>query len=117
MSAARGPNVKVRVLARAQDSDKEKLRSSLGQAIMVERPNVKVWRGMPLGKSSVCARRLPEDGVRRQAPHRVWHTYQSAPGAPLRMESDVKPGTMFVFGVEFSRCAHHEPHEKHERAN
>lgn len=26
----------------AQDSDKDKLRSSLGQAIMVERPNVKV---------------------------------------------------------------------------
>jgi len=46
-----------RVLACAQDSDKEKLRSSLGQAIMVERPNVKVRRSTPLAQSSVCARR------------------------------------------------------------
>jgi hypothetical protein len=43
------------VLACAQDSDKEKLRSSLGQAIMVERPNVKVRRSTLLGSFVVCA--------------------------------------------------------------
>lgn len=48
------------MLAGAQDSEKDKLRSSLGQAIMVERPNVKVRRGRDV---AVFLFVLPEPGL------------------------------------------------------